>query len=90
MHIEHSARDDCIVVRLVGHLDLAAAPKVQRALLKYLAEQPDAVICDLAGVATIDPVCVSACLPPSRTDPAAAGPTAAFCCAVPGRRWPQR
>lgn len=59
MHIEHSARDDCIVVRLVGHLDLAAAPKVQRGLLKYLAEQPDAVICDLAGVATIDPVCVS-------------------------------
>lgn len=59
MHIEHSARDDCIVVRLVGHLDLAAAPKVQRALLKYLAEQPDAVICDLAGAARIDPVCVS-------------------------------
>ena len=59
MHIEHSARDDCIVVRLVGHLDLAAAPKVQHALLKYLAEQPDAVICDLAGVARIDPVCAS-------------------------------
>ena len=59
MHIEHSARDDCIVVTLVGRLDLAAAPKVQRALRKYLAEQPDAVICDLAGVARIDPVCAS-------------------------------
>jgi anti-anti-sigma factor len=57
MHIEHSARDGCIVVTLVGDLDLAAAPSVQRALLKSLAEQPDAVICDLAKVATIDPVC---------------------------------
>jgi anti-anti-sigma regulatory factor len=32
---------------------------VQHALLKCLAEQPDVVICDLAGVATIDPVCAS-------------------------------
>lgn len=60
MHIEHSARDGCIVVTLVGELDLAAAPKVQRALLKHLADQPDAVICDLAGVTTIDPVCAGA------------------------------
>jgi anti-anti-sigma factor len=57
MHIEHSARDGCTVVTLVGDLDLAAAPTVQRALLKSLAEQPDAVICDLSKVATIDPVC---------------------------------
>jgi anti-anti-sigma factor len=59
MHIEHSARDGCIVVTLVGELDLAAAPEVRRALLKHLADQPDAVICDLAGVAAIDPVCAS-------------------------------
>jgi anti-anti-sigma factor len=59
MHIQQSGRDDCIVVRLAGDLDLAAAPIVQRALLKCLAEQPDAVICDLAGVARIDPVCAS-------------------------------
>jgi anti-anti-sigma factor len=59
IHIEQSARDGCIVVTLNGHLDIAAAPKVQRALLKCLAEQPDAVICDLSGVATIDPACAS-------------------------------
>ena len=59
MHIEQSARDGCIVVSLIGDLDIVAAPRVQRALLKCLAEQPDAVICDLSGVATIDPVCAS-------------------------------
>jgi anti-anti-sigma factor len=59
MHIEHAARDGCIVVALVGKLDLVAAPKVRRALLKHLADQPDAVICDLAGVARIDPMCAS-------------------------------
>ena len=59
MHIEHAARDGCIVVTLVGQLDLAAVPKVRRALLKHLADQPDAVICDLAGVATINPACAS-------------------------------
>jgi anti-anti-sigma factor len=59
MHIEQSARDGCIVVTLLGDLGVAAAPIVQHALLKCLAEQPDVVICDLAGVATIDPVCAS-------------------------------
>jgi anti-anti-sigma factor len=59
MDIEHAARDGCIVVTLVGQLNLAAAPKVRRALLKHLADQPDAVICDLAGVATINPACAS-------------------------------
>jgi anti-anti-sigma factor len=57
MHIEQSARDGCIVVTLIGDLDVAAAPRVQRALLRCLAEQPDAVICDLSKVTTIDPVC---------------------------------
>jgi anti-anti-sigma factor len=59
MHIEHAARDGCIVMALVGQLDLATAPKVRRALLKHLADQPDAVICDLAGVEAIDPACAS-------------------------------
>src|SRR5215207_1305876 len=59
MHIGHAARDGCIVVMLIGELDLAAAPKVRRALLKHLADQPEAVICDLAGVEAIDPVCAS-------------------------------
>jgi hypothetical protein len=42
MRIEHSACDGCIAVTPVGELDLAAAPKVRRALLKHLADQPDA------------------------------------------------
>jgi hypothetical protein len=46
MHIEQSARDGCIVLTLTGDLDVAAAPLVQRALLRCLARQPDAVICD--------------------------------------------
>jgi hypothetical protein len=54
------------VVTLVGQLDLAAAPKGQRALLKHLAEQPDAVICDLARWrGSIR--CAPASSPPSRT-----------------------
>jgi anti-anti-sigma factor len=59
IRIEQAARDGCLVVSLVGALDIAAAPQVQRALLKCLAEQPDAVICDLSGVQRIDPVCAS-------------------------------
>jgi anti-anti-sigma factor len=59
MQIEQSARDGCIVLTLTGDLDLAAAPQVQRAVLKCLARQPDAVICDLSRVSAIDPVCTS-------------------------------
>jgi anti-anti-sigma factor len=59
MHIEQSARDGCIVLTLTGDLDVAAAPLVQRALLRCLAKQPDAVICDLSGAAAIDPVCTT-------------------------------
>jgi anti-anti-sigma factor len=59
MQIEQSARDGCIVLKLSGDLDVAAAPLVQRALLKCLAKQPDAVICDLSGVTAIDPVCTN-------------------------------
>ncbi len=59
MQIEQSARDGCIVLTLTGDLDIAAAPQVQRALLRCLARQPDAVICDLSRVAAIDPVCTA-------------------------------
>jgi anti-anti-sigma factor len=59
VHIQQSAREGCIVLALTGDLDTAAAPRVQRALLRGLAEQPVAVICDLSGVAAIDPVCAS-------------------------------
>jgi anti-anti-sigma factor len=58
VRIELSTRDTFVVLTLVGQLDLAAAPQVQRVLLKQLAEQPPAIICDLAGVEEIDPLCV--------------------------------
>jgi anti-anti-sigma factor len=59
VHIQQSPRDGCLILKLTGDLDIVAAPRVQRALLKGLAEQPDAVICDLSNVARIDPVCAS-------------------------------
>jgi anti-anti-sigma factor len=59
MRIDQYASDGCIVLALAGDLDVAAAPQVQRAVLKCLAEQPDAVICDLSNVHRIDPVCAT-------------------------------
>jgi anti-anti-sigma regulatory factor/anti-sigma regulatory factor (Ser/Thr protein kinase) len=57
MRIEHSVRDGYVVLALVGSLDLAAATRVHSALLKRLAEEPPAIICDLTGVDEIDPLC---------------------------------
>jgi anti-anti-sigma factor len=59
MQVEQSSADSCIILGLSGDLDVAAAPAVQRAMLKELAGQPDAVICDLSGVASIEPVCAT-------------------------------
>jgi anti-anti-sigma regulatory factor len=57
MRIERTWRDGCVVVALTGQLNLFTAPQVQRELRKQLGEQPLAVICDLAGVDLVDPVC---------------------------------
>ena len=57
MRIQQSSRQGSVVLALVGRLDLAAAPQVQRAILKQLAEQPPAIICDLGQVEAIDPLC---------------------------------
>jgi LuxR family transcriptional regulator, maltose regulon positive regulatory protein len=57
MRIQQSSRQGCVVLAFAGRLDLAAAPQVQRAILKQLAEQPPAVICDLGQVEAIDPLC---------------------------------
>jgi LuxR family transcriptional regulator, maltose regulon positive regulatory protein len=57
MRIRQSSQQGCVVLTLTGRLDLAAAPQVQRAILKQLAEQPPAIICDLAQVEAIDPLC---------------------------------
>jgi anti-anti-sigma factor len=59
MRINHSTRDDCLVVSLTGQVTLSTAPQVRRALRKGLAEQPLAVICDLSGVDALDPACAT-------------------------------
>jgi anti-anti-sigma regulatory factor len=50
MRIQQSSHQGCAVLTLVGRLDSAAAPQVQRTILKQLAEQPPAIICDLGQV----------------------------------------
>jgi LuxR family maltose regulon positive regulatory protein len=57
VRIQQSHQQGCVVLTLAGRLDLAAAPVVQRAILKHLGEQPPAVICDLGQVEAIDPLC---------------------------------
>jgi anti-anti-sigma factor len=57
MRIQQSSHQGCVVLTLAGRLDLAAAPQVQREILKQLAQQPPAIICDLAQVEAIDSLC---------------------------------
>jgi anti-anti-sigma factor len=57
MRIQRSSQQGCVVLTMAGRLDLAAVPEVQRAILKQLAEHPPAIICDLAQVEAIDPLC---------------------------------
>jgi anti-anti-sigma factor len=52
-------RDGCIVVALTGPINLFTAPRIQRALLKDLAERPYGIVCDLTAVDSIDPVCAA-------------------------------
>jgi anti-anti-sigma regulatory factor/anti-sigma regulatory factor (Ser/Thr protein kinase) len=59
MQVEQSTRDGCVVVALTGRIDPFTAPRVRQVLLKQLSRQPLAVICDLAGVEALDPVCAS-------------------------------
>jgi LuxR family transcriptional regulator, maltose regulon positive regulatory protein len=59
MRIQQSSRQGCVVLALVGRLDLAAVPQVRRAILKQLAEQPPAIICDLSQVEAVDPLCAA-------------------------------
>ena len=57
MRIQESSQQGCVVLTLVGRLELAAVPQLQRAILKQPAEQPPAIICDLGQVEAIDPLC---------------------------------
>jgi anti-anti-sigma factor len=57
MRIEQSSQQGSVVLSLAGRIDLETAPQLQRAVLKQLAEQPRAIICDLRQVEAIDPLC---------------------------------
>jgi anti-anti-sigma factor len=59
LEIRHSTRDGCVVVTFTGRIDISSASQIQRALLKDLSDQPFALICDLAGVDSLDPVCAT-------------------------------
>jgi LuxR family maltose regulon positive regulatory protein len=57
MQIEQSSQQGSVVLSLAGRIDPAAAPQLQRAVLKQLAERPTAIVCDLSQVEAIDPLC---------------------------------
>jgi len=57
MQIEQSSQQGSVVLSLAGRIDLAAVPQLQRTILKQLAQQPQAIICDLSDVEAIDPLC---------------------------------
>jgi anti-anti-sigma regulatory factor/anti-sigma regulatory factor (Ser/Thr protein kinase) len=59
MELHHSMRDGCLVVTLTGQINTSTAPRIQRVLLKDLAERPLGIICDLSGVESVDPVCAA-------------------------------
>jgi anti-anti-sigma factor len=56
MEIKQSTRRGCLVVAFSGRIDRSSVAEVQRTLFKGLSEQPEALICDLAGVQYLDPV----------------------------------
>jgi anti-anti-sigma regulatory factor/anti-sigma regulatory factor (Ser/Thr protein kinase) len=84
MEIQHSMTDGCLVVTFAGSIDLFSVAQVQHALLKDLSEQPYALICDLAGVDTLDPVC-AAVFATVANHPSSRWPTTSFllCAARP-------
>lgn len=59
MRIDQSTQDGAAILAPVGELNLAAVPSLRQVLLKRLAERPVAVICDLAGLWSLDPACAA-------------------------------
>jgi anti-anti-sigma regulatory factor/anti-sigma regulatory factor (Ser/Thr protein kinase) len=59
MEIQRSIQDGCLVVAFSGSIDLFSVSQVQRELLKDLSEEPYALICDLSGIDSLDPVCAT-------------------------------
>lgn len=77
MEIQHSTRHGCPVVAFSGAIDLTSVATVQRTLLKDLSEQPEALICDLAGVQHLDPM-AAAVFSTVAKHPASRWPTTSF------------
>ena len=77
MEVQHSTKHGCVIVALTGRIDLSSVAKVQRTLLKDLHDQPDALICDLAGVQYLDPVFATV-FSTVATHPASRWPTTSF------------
>src|SRR5215208_7711228 len=84
MEIQHSTQDGCQVVTLSGSIDLFSVSQIQRALVKDLSEEPFALICDLAGVDNLDPVCATV-FATVANHPSSRWPATSFllCCAQP-------
>ena len=59
MEIQRTTQDGCPVVTFTGSIDLFSVSRIQRALLKYLSEEPYALVCDLSGVHSLDPACAT-------------------------------
>jgi LuxR family transcriptional regulator, maltose regulon positive regulatory protein len=57
MRIRHSSHQGYVVLTLAGRLDPAGADQVREAVLKQVAEDPPAIICDLGQVEAVDPAC---------------------------------
>jgi anti-anti-sigma factor len=85
MEIRHSMRDGCLIVHLTGSITVLTAPRIQRTLLKDLAERPYGIVCDLSGVESIDPLCATV-FSTVTSHPSTAWPATSFllCGARPG------
>ena len=88
MEIQHSTKDGCQVVTLTGSIDLSSVSQIQRALVKDLSEEPFALICDLAGVSTLDPVCATV-FATVANHPSSRWPATGFLLCGASRRWPR-
>ena len=59
MKIRRAIQDGCLVVAFSGGIDIFSVSQVQRELLKDLSDEPYALICDLSGIDSLDPVCAT-------------------------------
>jgi anti-sigma regulatory factor (Ser/Thr protein kinase)/anti-anti-sigma regulatory factor len=77
MEIRRSTQDGCMVIAFTGSIDMLTVSRVRRALLKDLSEEPYALVCDLAGVNHLEPVCATV-FSTVANHPASRWPTTSF------------